>query len=112
MHELSICRSVSGIVTKHAAGREVRIVRLRVGKLRQIVPDTLVYCWALVNEQTPLAGSRLEIESIAASIRCLRCGQTRELTEVRLVCDSCGGREVELATGEEFLITSLELAEE
>jgi len=112
VHELSICRSISTIVADHAAGREVRIVRLRVGKLRQIVPDTLVYCWALVNEQAPLlAGSKLEIESIAASIRCLTCGQTRELTEVRFACDACGADKVELVTGEEFLITSLELAE-
>lgn len=112
MHELSICQSISTIVGKHAAGREVRIVRLRVGKLRQIVPDTLVYCWSLVNEQTPLAGSQLEIESIPATIRCLHCDRSRELTEVLFTCDSCGGTNVELATGEEFLITSLELAED
>lgn len=112
MHELSICRSISTIVGDHAAGREVRIVRLRVGKLRQIVPDTLVYCWALVTEKTPLlAGSTLEIESIPATVRCLTCGHAHELTEVRFVCDACGADKVELATGEEFLITSLELAE-
>jgi hydrogenase nickel incorporation protein HypA/HybF len=112
VHELSICQSISSIVGKHAAGREVRIVRLRVGKLRQIVPDTLVYCWSLVNEQTPLAGSQLEIESIPATIRCLRCARSWELTEVLFTCDSCGAADVEIATGEEFLITSLELAED
>ena len=112
MHELSICQSISKIVGKNAAGREVRVVRLRVGKLRQIVPDTLVYCWSLVSEQTPLAGSRLEIESVPATIRCLRCGHSQELTEVLLECDACGGSDVEIASGEEFLITSLELAED
>ena len=111
MHELSICQSIGTIVGKHAEGREVRKVHLRIGNLRQIVPDTLVYCWALVNEDTALAGSQLEIESIPASIRCLQCDQTQTLAEVLFVCNSCGGVQVEIVTGDEFLITSLEIAE-
>jgi hydrogenase nickel incorporation protein HypA/HybF len=111
VHELSICQSIGTIVGKHAAGREVEVVRLRIGKLRQIVPDTLEYCWSLVNEETSLAGSRLEIESIAASIRCLQCGKTEELTEPHFICGACGCTRVEIVTGDEFLITSLEIAE-
>jgi hydrogenase nickel incorporation protein HypA/HybF len=111
VHELSICQSIGAIVRKHAAGRGVRTVHIRIGKLRQIVPDTLVYCWTLVNEETPLAGSRLEVESIPAAIRCLQCRHTQTLTEVLLVCDSCGSQQVEIVAGEEFLITSLELME-
>ena len=111
MHELSICRSISQLVTRHAAGREVRVVRLRIGKLRQIVPDTLVYCWSLVSENTALAGSELAVESIPAALRCTGCDHTQVLTEAVFACASCGGRNVEIVAGEEFLITSLELAE-
>jgi hydrogenase nickel incorporation protein HypA/HybF len=111
VHELSICRSIGAVVGEHAAGREVRTVRLRIGKLRQIVPDTLLYCWALVNEETELAGSRLEIESIPAAIKCLQCEHTQLLAETLFVCGSCGGVRVEVVAGDEFLITSLELAE-
>jgi len=111
VHELSICNSIGGIVSKHAAGRQVQIVHLRIGKLRQIVPDTLVYCWSLVSEDTVLAGSRLEIESIPAAIHCTRCDHDQVLTEAIFVCGSCGGSSVEVVAGEEFLITSLELAE-
>jgi hydrogenase nickel incorporation protein HypA/HybF len=111
VHELSICRSIVDIVTRHAEGRTVEIVHVRVSKLRQIVPDTLTYCWSLVNERTPLAGSRLAVESIPAAIRCTTCDHTDVLTEAAFVCASCGGRSVEVVAGEEFLITSLELAE-
>jgi len=111
VHELSICRSIGTIVGHHAAGREVHVVRLRIGKLRQIVPDTLEYCWSLVSEETALAGSRLEIESIPAAIRCLQCEKTEELTEPRFICGACGCTKVEIVTGDEFLITSLDIAE-
>lgn len=111
MHELSICNSIGGIVSKHAAGRQVRTVHLRIGKLRQIVPDTLLYCWSLVSEETVLAGSRLEIESVPAAIHCNQCGHDQVLAEAVFVCASCGGSRVEVVAGEEFLITSLELAE-
>lgn len=111
MHELSICQSIGIIVGKHAAGREVHTIRLRIGKLRQIVPDTLEYCWSLVSEDTTLAGSRLEIESIPAAIKCLQCEQTQTLTEVNFLCPACGCAQVEIVSGDEFLITSLEIAE-
>jgi hydrogenase nickel incorporation protein HypA/HybF len=111
LHELSICQSIVDIVNRHAAGRGVRTVHVRVGKLRQIVPDTLAYCWTMVSEQTPLAGSELRIESIPAAIRCTRCDHRQTLAEAILVCDSCGGHEVAIVAGEEFLITSLDLTE-
>ena len=111
MHELSICSAMVDIVRRHAEGREVRAVHLRVGQLRQIVPDTLVFCWSLVNEGTPLEGTVLDVESIPAAIRCKPCDHTQTLHELLLVCETCGGSDVEVVAGEEFLITTLDLAE-
>jgi hydrogenase nickel incorporation protein HypA/HybF len=111
MHELSLCRSIVDIVNRHADGRDVRAVHLRVGQLRQIVPDTLVFCWGLMNENTPLAGSALEVESVAAEIRCRTCSTTTTISQPILVCSSCTGTDVEIVAGEEFLITTLDLAE-
>lgn len=111
MHELSICRSIVDIVSRHAAGREVRAVHLQVGQLRQIVPDTLVYCWGLMNADSPLAGSTLQVESIPAALRCRACAASTTITAPVLVCGSCSGTDVEIVSGEEFLITTLDLAE-
>lgn len=109
MHELSICRSIVGIVSRHADGRPVRTVHLQVGQLRQIVPDTLAYCWSLVTADTALAGATLDVESVPATIRCGGCGQTTTITAPVLVCGACGGTGVTIATGEEFLLTTLDL---
>jgi hydrogenase nickel incorporation protein HypA/HybF len=113
VHELSICASIAEIARRRAGGRPVSAINVRIGQLRQIVPDTLAYCWTLVSEQTPLAGSRIVVESVPASIRCRSCQHTAELGDLPVfACAACGGIDVAVVAGEEFLITSLELADE
>lgn len=111
MHELSICSSIADIVARHAAGRPVSVIHIRIGQLRQIVPGTLVYCWDLVSAGTPLAGSRIEVEPIPARIRCRACSTMSQVGDLPVFTCGCGGTETEILSGEEFLITSLELAE-
>ena len=113
MHELSICGSIADIATRHAAGRAVSVINVRAGQLRQIVPETLVYCWELVSADTPLAGSRISVEEVPARIRCRSCGHVTDVGAVPVfVCGGCGGFDAEVVSGEEFVITSLELADE
>lgn len=110
MHELSICSSIADIAARHSAGRTVKVINVRVGQLRQIVPDTLVYCWGLVSADTSLDGSRIAIEAVPARIRCRACEHVTDVGDIPVfACAGCGGFEVEVVSGEEFLITSLEL---
>ena len=112
VHELSLCGSIANIVERHAAGRSVSVIRIQIGQLRQVVPDTLVYCWDLVSEGTSLAGSRIDVEAIPARIRCRACDQITEVGDLPvLVCRECGSTDAEIVSGEEFMITSMELAE-
>ncbi|HEY6787223.1 MAG TPA: hydrogenase maturation nickel metallochaperone HypA, partial [Trebonia sp.] len=82
MHELSICGSIGDIVSRRAAGRPVRVINVRVGQLRQIVPDTLAYCWELVSAGTFLEGSRLAVERVPARLRCRGCGSEAEIGDL------------------------------
>jgi hydrogenase nickel incorporation protein HypA/HybF len=113
VHELSICGSIAGIASRHAKGRPVRTINVRIGQLRQIVPDTLVFCWELVSADTPLAGSRLAVESVPARLRCRACDTTADVGDLPVfICASCGATDTEIVAGEEFLITSLDLDQE
>ncbi len=111
MHELSLCGAIANIVSRHAAGRPVSVIHIQVGQLRQVVPDTLVYCWELVSEGTPLAGSRIDVDGVPARMRCRACGHVAEVGDLPVfACRDCGGIDAEVISGEEFLITSLDLA--
>jgi hydrogenase nickel incorporation protein HypA/HybF len=109
MHELSICRSIAQIAEQHADGRPVRAVHVQVGHLRQVVPDTLIYCWALVVEDTSLDGTTLEIDHVPAELACRACGQVTTIRHPVLRCGSCESTDTTLLTGEELFVTSLDL---
>ena len=112
MHELALCGSIADIVTRHAAGRRVDAVRVRVGQLRQVVPETLEYCWRLVVAETPLAGCRLVVDRVPARLLCDRCGEEHELgTEFRFACD-CGSTAMTAVSGDEFSVASVDVVAE
>ena len=109
MHELSICTSVASIVEEHADGRPVDRVVLDVGHLRQVVPTTLIYSWEIVVSGTPLEGSMLEINHIPAAILCRVCGDTTTI-EVPVFRCACGSTDVDVTSGQELSVRSLELS--
>ena len=112
MHELSLCGSIYEIVDRAAAGRAVTVIHLQVGQMRQVVPDTLRYCWTLVSDQSELAGSELEVDSVPVTLLYLECDAVTTLADqFLLLCTRCGGNQVSVTAGEEFMLTSLELAE-
>jgi len=113
MHELSLCRSIYSIVDRARVGRPVESVQVRVGHLRQVVPETLSWCWGVVVEDTPIAGSRLDVEHVPIELHCQECGcRTTALERLILVCAGCGSGSVTVLRGEEMLVTSVQLGGE
>lgn len=87
-------------------------IHVRIGQLRQVVPDTLGYCWGLVSAESELDGAALDVETVPARICCQDCGTVSELGDVPVfVCAGCHGVAVSVVAGEEFLITALDVVE-
>ena len=111
MHELAIAQSVVTIADRHADGRRVASVQLKVGHLRQVVPSALSFAFELVAEGTALEGAKLEIDVVPAAGTCRTCGADTILPDFPLCCAQCGGCDIEVTSGEELLVDSLELEE-
>ncbi|MDR2374478.1 MAG: hydrogenase maturation nickel metallochaperone HypA [Bifidobacteriaceae bacterium] len=112
MHELSLCRSIYAITARAAGTRRVTQVSLDVGQLRQVIPETLVRCWAVVTAATPLAGAALTVNHIPARAVCEDCGARSALGPgLTFACGACGGRGLRIETGEEFLVRSIDVAD-
>ena len=111
MHELSIAESIVQIAGRHANGRRVTKVRLKVGHLRQVVPSALAFSFELVAEGTPVEGAELEMEEVPAIGKCRECEMESRLDSFPLLCRSCGGFELEVLRGEELLVETLDLEE-
>jgi hydrogenase nickel incorporation protein HypA/HybF len=109
MHELSIAEAVVAVAERHAQGRRVRTVELRVGALRQVVPSALTFAFELLRDGTALEGAELVIEEVPARGRCRACAAETTVRSFPLQCAGCGGFDLEVIAGEELLVDALEL---
>jgi hydrogenase nickel incorporation protein HypA/HybF len=112
MHELSIAEAIVAIAERHARGRTVAKVEVRVGHLRQVVPSALEFAFELVAKGTVLDGAELELEDVPARGRCRDCGAETTMSGFPLACAACAGLDLELFAGEELQVESLELEED
>ncbi|BBY07731.1 hydrogenase maturation nickel metallochaperone HypA [Mycobacterium noviomagense] len=111
MHELSLCQAIAGAVKPYADGRHVDVVRVKIGALRQVVPESLSFCWTLVRDYEDMPDAELEIEFVTAEVQCRGCGLRSAITSRwSLLCPQCASADVEILRGDEFLVTSLDVS--
>jgi hydrogenase nickel incorporation protein HypA/HybF len=111
LHELAIAESVVQIAGRHADGRQVTKVYLKVGHLRQVVPSALAFSFELVAQGTPVEGAELEIEEVPVTGKCRECATESRLERFPPQCKTCGGFDLLILEGEELYVESLELEE-
>jgi hydrogenase nickel incorporation protein HypA/HybF len=108
MHELTITQSVVDAVLEKTGDRKVTTVRLKVGRLSGVVPDSVQFCFDLITAGTALEGASLEIEEPPGLAHCRGCGDDFGVADLLLLCE-CGSSNVEVKTGQELLISSVEV---
>ena len=108
MHEFAIASGVVDVAMAHCKGRRVTVVNLRVGALRQVVPDTLATAFVLAARGTPCEGARLEQELVRAVLGCPACSHDWMPQEPDFRCFACRGPAVVMA-GRELEIESIEV---
>ena len=109
MHELSIAQAILDTVEARSDGRRVDRVDVRIGYLRQVVPDALTFAWEVLTQDGPFAGSTLVVDHVPAVVRCRSCTAETTLTWPVMACASCEGHDVELLQGEELQLASFEV---
>lgn len=109
MHELAITESLVDAVTERLPGQRVSCVRLEIGVLSGVVPDSVRFCFDLVAEGTSLEGAQLEITQPPAACHCRICGSDFEPDGPIVMC-ACGSAEVTVLAGQELKITSVQVA--
>ena len=113
MHEMSIVTALIEMLdeqVRNHPGARVQTVHVRVGRLRQIEPSTLQFCYNAAVSGTPLENSMLEIEGLDASARCDVCNLIFTVQEHWFECPKCGSTKGALVSGNELQLTSVQLA--
>jgi hydrogenase nickel incorporation protein HypA/HybF len=112
VHELSVSAAVVDTAVRHAAGRKVTSVHLRVGALRQVVPDSLAFYFEIVARDTLCEGAVLEQELIAARLRCASCETEWEADAPAFRCPGCTGGDVSVVCGDELEVETIDVEQQ
>jgi len=113
MHELSLVRSIIEVLSGHAEKNgwpRVTRVTLKIGKMRQVIPDVMRFSFSVASEGTPLEGAELEVVELPLSFICRGCGFAWD--EEVFSCPRCGSSDPEITHGMELDIDSVEVEDE
>ncbi len=115
MHELSIAQNILEIVKEHlpeGMSGQVKSVRIRVGDGAGIVRDSLEFCFNTITAETTMQRAVLEIETVPFVVKCNSCGKTSTNVSEIFLCSFCDGNDVTMVSGNELLVTAIELFDE
>ena len=112
MHEMSIAQSLLDIIreemNKHNAS-VLKSVRLHIGRLSAIVPESLSFCFEVMTTGTELEGAELIMEIIPLRGSCRDCGRTFEIEDYAFECPFCGGPHIDTVSGQGLSIVEMEV---
>jgi hydrogenase nickel incorporation protein HypA/HybF len=100
---------VVNAVTRRQPEAKVTCVRLEIGALSGTVADSVRFCFELVTPGTNLEGATMEISEPPARCSCRECGAGFEPGDLLSLC-RCGSADVEVLSGQDLRIVSVEFA--
>ncbi|KIX14588.1 hydrogenase maturation nickel metallochaperone HypA [Dethiosulfatarculus sandiegensis] len=114
MHELSLAQSLLDMVVQVARSNQAaRIAKIGIsmGAFTHVAPDSLIFCFDLVKEDTEAAQAVLEIKKVPVSGRCLDCKKEISFSEPVFTCPYCSSDRVEVDKGQELMVDYIEVDE-
>ncbi len=112
MHELGLTQHLIEIAENAARANgasRVRSVKVEIGALAGVVPESVEFCFDVCSRGTLLEGSRLEITFIPGRGRCHDCQAECALDIYTVACPACGGFSLERKQGEELRVVEVEV---
>jgi hydrogenase nickel incorporation protein HypA/HybF len=115
MHELGIAENILQIVRQSVpkeSAADIRAVRLRVGQLSGVVPDSLSFCFDVLVNDTEMKQATLAIEQVPLISECRDCKNRFQMDDLAFSCPACQSTRLDLISGRELEVVEIELAEE
>jgi len=113
VHELGLTQSILEIALENAAKNNAsRILKVKVvaGDLTGVIDDSLRFYFDYLARGTAAEGAELAIDHPPVIIKCAACGgESRVGGEQAFACPECAALTVELLSGREFYVDSIEI---
>ena len=116
MHEMGIALQIieiaKGSIPPDLQDAKIEKVNLKIGKLAAVVPESLRFCFEVAVKETALEGAELAIEELPVVAKCKDCQTQWTISGPAFNCEICDSGSLEIISGRELDIESIEIAEE
>lgn len=114
MHEASLVaallRQVDELASQHGGDR-VTAVRVEIGPLAGVEPLLFDEAFRRLRIGTVAADAELIVDAVGLSCRCRDCSAEYATDELSFTCPSCGGRRVDVTSGDAVVLHSVSLTQ-
>lgn len=115
MHELSICQALIEQVetlAREQGARQVVRIRVGIGPLAGVEPVLLEQAFQIARAGSVAAAAGLDLDNLPVRVSCPDCGRESDAQAADLTCGHCGNWRTRLVSGDELLLTEVELVRE
>ncbi|MBU0508053.1 hydrogenase maturation nickel metallochaperone HypA [bacterium] len=116
MHELYIAecilKSVADSLPPGMNPQAVEEVRVQLGKLDAVVPDTLTFLFDAIKTNGGMPNARLALSEIEVVCRCENCENEFGIEVPVFLCPSCGSGNVKVLRGRGITLTGIQVKDE
>jgi hydrogenase nickel incorporation protein HypA/HybF len=81
MHEMAVTQALLDMALRHASGRRITNVYLRIGRMSAIVPDSVEVFFEYLSQDTLAEGAELHFEVTPIEMTCQDCGRQLDLSD-------------------------------
>jgi hydrogenase nickel incorporation protein HypA/HybF len=109
---MSIAQSLIDIIREEMVKHDAKVlksVRLNIGQLTAIVPESLSFCFEVITSGTEMEGAKLMMEVIPLRGTCRDCSQAFEIEDYVFECPHCKGTDIETIAGQDLSIVEMEV---
>ncbi len=111
MHEYSVTKSLVELCNQEAERhglKVVRLIRVKLGRFTGFSPEAINFYFDYLKASTRCESARIEFLEIPIRIRCFNCQYEDEIGEPIFICPRCGRMDIEIISGREFYVESIE----
>ena len=112
MHELSICQSLrrqlEAIAAQHHA-HSISSIHLQLGPLCGVDANLLEQAFPMAMENSIASNAKLTVDKTSLRVECQQCHSQSDASPAHLCCENCGSSQTTLISGDEMLLTDVEL---
>lgn len=111
MHEFALVDNIFQILNTKIDElqlKKINQVKLVVGEMTAVEEMTLSACFEVFAKDTVAEGAQVVFERVPLRGKCPHCGQIFKINNYEFICPECDNKSVEVISGREFYIESLE----